>query len=75
MSSCGSTIVLTTPPVLAVDEHEKPLRALIGPVTPFAEVAETAAAFFLAVVLDDDFPTEGTAEPLDASSFSFWAIS
>lgn len=54
MSSCGSTIVFTTPPVLAVDELEKPLRALTGPAPVLAEVEETVATFFLAVVLEED---------------------
>lgn len=50
MSSCGSTIVFTTPPVLLVDELVKPLRALVGAAGPLAEALDMGVVLFLAVV-------------------------
>ena len=62
-------MVLTTPPVLFVEALEQTLRALLAMVPLLAD-ADTGPVFFLATVVRDDAPTEGTAWPL-ASSFNF----
>lgn len=63
---------MTTPPVLFVEALEYPLRALLATAPLLAE-DWTAPCFFLAAVVREDAPTEGTAIPF--VSFSFYAIS
>ena len=53
-------MVLTTPPVLFVEALEQTLRALLAMVPLLAD-ADTGPVFFLATVVRDDAPTEGTA--------------
>ena len=57
---------------MLVDELVKPLRALVGAAGPLAEALDMGVVLFLAVVFCEG---AAAAEPFDASSFSFCAIS